>query len=150
MNRLIKCLLVTYFYLFMMLCSSISFAARYQSKSGTVLDTVTKLIWQEKSPNESYTWSEAEAYCKQQNAEKLGGYSSDWRLPEITELLTIVDYRRVNPAFDQDAFSGPTKEYWTSTPHYGDSVSAWLVDFKGGGNSYWGSKTLSNYVRCVR
>ncbi len=149
MNRLIKCLLVTYFYLFIMLCSSISFAARYQSKTGTVLDTITKLIWQEKSPDKSYTWSEAEAYCKQQNTEKLGGYSSGWRLPEITELLTIVDYRRVNPAFDQDAFSGPTGWYWTSTPKYGGSGSAWHVSF-GNGGSYWNGQTYYYCVRCVR
>ncbi len=153
MNQLTKCLLIMC-YLLMVLCSSISFAAaRYQSKSETVLDIVTKLIWQEEAPNQTYTWSEAEAYCQQQNAEKLGGYSAGWRLPNISELLTIVDHRTTRPVVDQDAFFGPIDLYWTSTPKYGVPSSVWVVtlgDKSSYGSNYWYDKTDNYYVRCVR
>jgi hypothetical protein len=149
MNQQMKCPSITFF-LLMALCPLMSFAApRYQLESGTVLDTVTKLIWQEKAPDESYSWSKAEAYCKQQNTDKLGGYSTGWRLPSISELVTIVDYRMFNPAFDQTAFSGPIGRYWTSTPKQGGSGSAWYVLFSDG-YSNWYEVSNNDFVRCVR
>ncbi len=150
MNRLIKGLLITHCYLFLVLCSSASFAAaRYQLKSGAVLDSITRLIWQEKSLDQTYTWSEAEAYCQQQNTEKLGEYSSGWRLPNVSELLTIVNDSRKNPVFDQDAFFGPIGNYWTSTPKHDDAGEAWHVNFYQG-DSIFSAKNSHYYVRCVR
>jgi hypothetical protein len=72
---------------------------------------------------------------------------SDWRLPTLKELLTIVDYSRSEPASTlEDTISD---YYWSSTSYAPDTVYAWLVDF------YYGvvrdyAKTTSFYVRCIR
>ena len=72
---------------------------------------------------------------------------SDWRLPRIQELLTLVDYEKHTPACAlQD-----TKDtyYWSSTTDASDTSYAWLVGFYDGsdGND---DKAYSYYVRCVR
>ncbi len=148
MNRSMKSLIITQASI--LLYSSIGFAgARYHIESGTVLDATTKLIWQKKSTDEIYDWSEAKGFCKMLNAISLGGYSSDWRLPNISELLTIVDYEKVSPLFDTNAFSGPTRWYWTSTPKQNSDNLAWFVNF-GSGFTRWESKDNKFHVRCVR
>jgi len=54
---------------------------------GTVTDTSTDLMWQQVSSS-SKTWKEALVYCEGLN---LGGHT-DWRLPNIKELQSLVDY----------------------------------------------------------
>ena len=75
-----------------------------------------------------------------------------WRLPDIRELVGLVDRQVLNPSIDVVAF--PTTKgapYWTSTPVKADSLHVWVVSFGGGSLSsrYDGGGALS-YVRCVR
>jgi hypothetical protein len=59
---------------------------------------------------------------------------SDWRLPTIEELLTLVDYTKYSPAsFDEAVKSDDW--YWSSTTHAYDSDYAWVVGFYGGYSS---------------
>jgi hypothetical protein len=113
---------------------------------GTVTDNVTDLVWQKTaSIAEFVTWSGAVAYCPTLT---LGGHS-DWRLPSVTELLSIVDYSRTNPAANTAYFSGLTGSFWSSTPQPGGSGNAWAVSFLAGDaspNAMGGSQ----YVLCVR
>jgi hypothetical protein len=108
---------------------------------GTITDRATGLMWMKKDSGRPMNWAEALAY-----AENLShaGYT-DWRLPNVKELQTVVDYRRapdarppaprgpaIDPVFDV------TKEeswYWSSTPFietggacyvaFGQAFSAW-------------------------
>lgn len=53
---------------------------------GTITDNVTGLMWQQNLPDEKYTYSECVEYA---NSSTLTGYS-DWRLPTIKELYSLV------------------------------------------------------------
>lgn len=72
---------------------------------------------------------------------------SDWRLPTIRELKTLVNYERCDPASDLEDTA--SDYYWASSPDISGSRSAWLVGFTYGGDSR-GSKSCTNSVRCVR
>jgi hypothetical protein len=54
-------------------------------------------------------------------------------MPNIRELLTIVDRTVYNPAIDTVAFPAtPSSHFWSGSPHANYSDSAWLVNFNNG------------------
>ena len=115
---------------------------------GTVIDLATGLTWQREDDNVTRTWDEANTYCK--GLSLAGG---GWRMPNIKELQSIVDYRILYPAIDTDVFPGtPTtpSPYWSSSTYVNGSQLAWFVNFESGSYGYR-SKTDNSYnVRCVR
>lgn len=73
-----------------------------------VTDTVTGLIWT-KEYSGTVTWQNALAYCENLD---YGGYT-DWRLPNIEELKTLINRGKYNPASD---FPGmPSAYFWSSS-----------------------------------
>ena len=108
---------------------------------GTVTDNSTGLMWEKKTDanvDVNFTWQGALAYVAELNAMNGGaGFAghNDWRLPNIRELLSTVDYGRSNPPINP-AF-GPTRgisnysAYWSSTTWagYQPGGSAWAVEF---------------------
>lgn len=71
---------------------------------------------------------------------------SDWRLPTIQELLSIVDYSKHGPAIDVGVFDCESAWYWTSTPCAWAAGAAWIVYFVDGHSLYDGR----DYAYCVR
>jgi hypothetical protein len=117
---------------------------------GTITDTLTGLMWQRQDDRTARAWEQALAYCE---GLSLAG-ASDWRLPNITELQSIVDYGTSMPAIDGALFPGlgMMDPYWSSTTNAGSipaEARAWYVQFYGGQTQH-SSKMDSNYVRCVR
>ena len=123
-----------------------------------VFDKVTGLTWQREPPVTGgssgqttglFNWADAKQYCA--NLE-LGGYT-DWRLPGIAELLSLVRQKTTGTAIDAVAFPNTpvsgTSGYWSATPFQGGSSYAWYVDFDYGGSSN-DYLTFSSRVRCVR
>jgi hypothetical protein len=111
-----------------------------------VTDNNTGLQWQRTLPGSTYTWQNAINYCSNLT---YGGHS-DWRLPSVEELETLVDYGRYNPAIDTDAFPGtPSSRFWSSSSYVDDPNGAWHVDF---GNGYVDNynKTGNGNAGCVR
>jgi len=116
---------------------------------GTVTDNLTGLVWEQKTiDNKSitYNWQEALAYCENLS---LAGHD-DWRLPNIHELRSIIDYTRIHPSIDTTYFPNTiTWFYWSSTT-YGEPAYAYPVDFNDGyvHNNY--NKVGGYHVRAVR
>jgi Protein of unknown function (DUF1566)/Thrombospondin type 3 repeat len=113
---------------------------------GTTSDTTTGLMWQQATAPDTYTWKQALAYCENI---VLGNYN-DWRLPNINELQSILDYNRSTPSIDSIAFPGTvTSRYWSSTTYVSQPYRAWRVNF-GYGHKYYYDKPDYLYVRAVR
>jgi hypothetical protein len=72
------------------------------NKRGIVKDTATNLMWQDTPDvvNARFQWGGAVKYCSEL---RLGGYR-DWRLPTVTELLTLVDLNRSSVFAVDDTF----------------------------------------------
>ncbi len=126
------------------------------SRSGEIVtDSSTGLQWQddEEHTNWAYIWTDAISFCE--NTLTLGGHN-DWRMPNINELSSIVDYSRDNPAMD-DAFVNihvpGSYTYWSSTSDAEHPYAASIVRFSDGatGGSNKGGDLISRLpVRCVR
>ena len=110
-----------------------------------VMDHITGLMWQDNAtPIEG--GNVASTYCSNLT---LGVYS-DWRLPTRSELFSIVDMGRSNPAIDP-IFVKTGGVSWTSTDYSADTNYAWYVDFTDGRMKH--NITRADYyyfVRCVR
>ena len=128
--------------------SSASWGAFVDNGDGTVTDTVTGLMWQQgDGHNDSgeRTWQAALAYCEGCTE---AGYT-DWRLPNIRELESIVDWSTYSPAIDP-VFDCRSSHYWSSSTYVDYPDFAWFVDFGNGYVNYYGRKDHDYYVRCVR
>jgi len=105
--------------------TGVSHAAYVNNGNGTVTDTSTGLMWEVKTDDGSsrdkdntYTWREALSYCETLD---LGGHT-DWRLPTIKELRSLVDYTQYNPAIDRNFFPNTvSSNYWSATTYAYDT-----------------------------
>ena len=124
---------------------------------GTVTDIVTGLMWlqcslgQDLSDNCSdsaskYDWQDALDIAESYN---LGNYS-DWRLPNIKELVSLAALDRHNPTINSTVFPNtPSDWYWSSSPYDGfDGYILWLSFDQGDESSSHSSSNL--FVRLVR
>jgi len=122
------------------------------NNDGTITDKSTELMWQQDTGNNSQpmTWKAGLSYCENLS---LAGYT-DWRLPNIRELASLVDLSRYNPSIDTGYFSNTLLNYyWSSTTYEYLSYTnfAWGISFdKGYLSTPGGGKSGSVYVRCVR
>jgi len=113
-----------------------------------IVDNKTKLEWQNEAVNKTETksWEDAIAYCENLN---LDG-KTDWRLPNINELKSLVDYSKSIPTIVLNLEATTESDrYWTSTINPKDTETVYLVDFSAG-NSLSRVTTDSYYTRCVR
>lgn len=111
---------------------------------GTVMDNCTGLMWQQEKAPGKYSWQEALVYCE--NLELAG--SDDWRLPNVRELQSIVDYGRYDPAIDA-IFDSDSSWFWSSTSALHPDSIAWVVIFYLG-DVYYETKSFHHSVRAVR
>jgi hypothetical protein len=144
-------------------------ALAYQDNGdGTITDLNTGLMWEKKSDDGSihdwdttYTWLNAlGVFIPALNTAEFAGYD-DWRLPNVKELQSIVNYGAVNPAvsavFNTGCAAGCTvltcsctasSSHWSSTAYEAPSF-AWFVVFADGGVLV-ADKTALFSVRAVR
>ena len=112
-----------------------------------VRDEETGLSWRRKHSGGKLTWSGAEAEC---GALPLDG-GARWRLPEVAELLTLLDVAGTDPSgLDPAFFAGePADFYWTATVYASaPSTKAWTVDTQVGASAP-SAIGLTAYARCV-
>jgi len=130
----------------LLLCATPLWAAPFTDNgNATVTDQATGLVWQQTDDGTTRPWQSALDYC---NTLSLAS-SSDWRLPNIKELRSIVDESRYTPSIDP-VFSGTYASfYWSSSSYAYNPDYAWLVRFNYGFVDFY-SKTENHFVRCVR
>ena len=77
------------------------------------------------------------------------GYT-DWRLPDVNELSTLVDYSRTSPSLSPTFFPNvQANKYWAGTPWAGMAGNFWTVDFDSGWTDY-DFQPNTNFIRPVR
>jgi hypothetical protein len=118
---------------------------------GTVRDNVTGLVWQKAvAPGTYDAQAVALTYCAGLN---LGGHT-DWRLPSVVELVSLVDPGTAGPSINATFFPGTPATrtnadfFCSSTSYAGVAGGAWYVGFFVG-NIYPGLAQSAS-VRCVR
>ncbi len=120
-----------------------TFAAKTYSDNGdgTVTDPTTGLTWMRCSMGQTWDGTTctgtASTYTFDQANALTGTVTfagqSDWRLPNIRELTTIVDVSVYDPAIDRQAFPAALGRYfWSGLPSTYYSSDAWTVDFYDG------------------
>jgi hypothetical protein len=137
---------------------------------GTILDRNTWLEWEKQSDDDgihdkdnTYTWDEAfVVHVAGLNTAPCFAGRCDWRVPNVKELQSIVNYQNrypaVSPAFNTNCVAGvdvlagsctTSSSYWSSSPVAYGPGSAWDVSFDFGiVTADWPPNYL--YVRAVR
>ncbi len=126
------------------------------NSDGTITDNLTDLIWLKNANcfgvrNWATALGEANGLangsCGLNDSSSVG----DWRLPNIKELQSLLDFGNWNLALPTGhAFSGvQTSTYWSSSSHVRNPQYAWSVGLYNGNVSYH-KKTNNSYVWPVR
>jgi len=104
-------------------------------------------MWQDDEDAKNIVKSQTDltTYCQDLT---LAGYS-DWHLPSIRELTSIVDRGRDSAPLIDPVFTNVSVYYWTSTNPPDASSASYRIDFSKGTEPV-GSKRLPSHVRCVR
>ena len=118
-----------------------------QSDANCVLDNLTGLVWaRNASIGGRMTWSDAITYCEGLNY----GGQTDWRMPNVKELFSLIDIKRVWPALPTGhPFAGvQSSEYWSSSTSVEGVGYVWYLTMAGTVN--FCSETFTFYVWPVR
>jgi hypothetical protein len=110
--------------------------------NNTISDETTGLMWDKNDSETGLNWKDALNWVQENNNETYNGFS-DWRLPTVKELQSIVDYSRcpsetnsaaINPIFHCSTIEDEGGNinypfYWSSTTHenlQGGSYAAYV------------------------
>jgi len=127
-----------------------------QANPDCVTDNLTGLIWARNANLGSYmNWSNAIVYCE---ALTYGG-ETDWRLPNVEEIQSLIAWRYSFPALcntagtgqwtANDPFTGVQASYYCSSSTYANTIDVWYVGMHTGVVDIF-SKTTEYYVWPVR
>ncbi len=133
--------------------SSVSSLSYTDNGDGTITDNRTGLMWLQDANNYNsgvaQTWLAALSGCE---SFSYAGYS-DWRLPNIRELFSIVKFAGSAPFIDGTYFLNTQSDlpYWTSTtlmPGPTNATAMYVYFYRGEVTDIF--KTAARYVRPVR
>ena len=133
------------------------------NNDGTVTDNLSGLVWL-KNTNcfEMMDWEGAklavnslkDGDCGPDPALILtdGSSAGEWRLPTMSELCTLIDFSRRDPALPSGhAFSDfPSGYHWSATTLDYHSGMAWIVYFESGTTCYEGVTNQAGHILPVR
>ncbi len=156
-------ILINIVFLTVIVYAGISYTIGTGTLTGTVYDNSTKLRWTRCAINNSdnpditsnctenhkkATWEQALTICYSLD---FSG-TNDWRLPNIREIQSIVDYSEiVSPVVEKSIFPNTHDgKYWSSTTFH-DKLSSyvWTLDFQYGSVGLDDKSANNYYVRCV-
>lgn len=128
---------------------------RIDEAAGTVFDTQTNLTWKRCPEGQTYTAGRCNGEAGKWNWDdavaKFGNEGSDWRMPNIDELTSIVEKRCKLPSINFQVFGyGDLRAdwFWSGSRDANYSDYAWFVSFDGSIHSY--VRGSSGSVRLVR
>lgn len=123
-----------------------------------VKDKKTNLIWQR--CNVGQTWDGSSKTCK--GSAKIVNWKNalaeasrvgkDYRLPNVKELQSIIEYKCAYPALNQEIFKGHNEEnptYFSSTPELNEK-RVFTVSFSNISIKPEGKESIGNVARAVR
>ncbi len=129
---------------------------------GTITDTKTDLMWMRCTMGmlwkggsctdvaANFVWQDVKYDIE--DMDRKGGYAgfTDWRLPTLKELESIVEHRCIDPAINAEVFPNtPSTGFWSATKDAYHTPGVWLVYFLHG-KSYMGNNQHEWKVRLVR
>jgi len=129
--------------------------------NGTVTDTKTGLMWKQCTEGLSgagcatgtaatYTWQGALQAAQTLNTN--GGFAgfTDWRVPNVKELQSIVEFQCATPTINATIFPATVVGwYWTASRDVNSNFTVWTITF-GYGYSTSNNRLFNYYVRLVR
>lgn len=126
--------------------------------NGTVTDTRTGLMWKQCAEGLSgatcrtgsaqiFSWFDALVHAE---ASTFANYT-DWRLPNVRELSSLVENCRTSPSINTHRFPNtPSSSFWSGSPDKANySNEAWRVRFDSG-DSGFNLQVFNGRVRLVR
>jgi hypothetical protein len=136
------------------------------NQDGTITDQATDLMWQKSGSATKLPRKKATAYLKQLNKEKFAGYS-DWRLPTVEELASLLVFAKINGLHINTLFDSKQNKCWSADSLPTDQTDPyqedWIVNFLNGSITHaswsrdvtvsfqaWYEKDSSNFDRLVR
>lgn len=133
--------------------------------NGTITDNLAGLVWLKNAncANATRTWATALNDVAQLNTNgqmngnncgdtsNSGSHQTDWRLPNVRELLSLTDFSRSGPSLPSGhPFTNvQTGDYWSSTTYTLSTTDAWNVSMNSSHVQPL-SKSVSTYVWAVR
>jgi hypothetical protein len=132
--------------------------------NGTITDNLTKLIWTKNAYAIQTTWGNALSFANDLASGSYGltdgSKAGDWRLPNVRELQSLVDYGFSNPALPNTLGTGKWTEgqpfttvasgmYWTSTTNSNVTGNGVYVNMSQGQVNFT-DKDANLSVWCVR
>ena len=98
-----------------------------------VTDHLTGLMWVRAPSSQQWNWTFAFVAMANINGSAYAGYS-DWRMPNLHELQSLIDYGQLSPALPAGhPFTNIVlSRYWSSTTSAGNETGAWSVSMGAG------------------
>ena len=137
--------------------------------NGTITDNLTGLIWLKNFnvPAAQANWATALDYIDELNASgtmnsnsagdtsKGGSHQTDWRLPNLREILSLLDFSQESPPLPSghpftNVVSDSSSYYWSSTTHKTTTTEGWYIRLYQSGGVDKGPKTATYYTCAVR
>jgi len=122
---------------------------------GTVTDNLTGLIWLKDANCFSFrSWYDALSVCTELADGECeladGSNAGDWRLPNIKEFQSLIDFSNNTPALPTEhPFTNVQSVYWSSTTNVNDTSYAWGVQIISG-SVHLGYKPENGFIWPVR
>ncbi|MBS3756181.1 MAG: DUF1566 domain-containing protein [Desulfobacterales bacterium] len=107
---------------------------RFEVQADTVTDHISGLTWMGNADPDGrpVAWQAARDLIGRMNRQSASGYS-DWRLPHIRELESLVDLSAHSPALPTaDLFEDVRDFYWSATTSQYETRYAWALYLKDG------------------
>lgn len=134
------------------------------NSDGTVTDTQTGLMWKRCLEGQTFSDNGTSSNYLDDNctgevstmswkgALNLAQIADGWRIPNLKELKSIVEFCQASPAINQEVF--PNAEsglVWASSPvnTAGSTSKSWTVHF-GVGYDHWADRVNFAHIRMVR